>query len=301
MRILVDGMSGIGDCLHQRAILPALMEGNEVWLRTPWPQLYHDMPKLHLVPLYEGTERIGRTAIKNEARSKHLYHREPGSAKIINCRYPGHLVREQGSIVGAMAAKCGVKRLGSFELPIPEPWWAQAKAIARHWNTTKPIMLYRPLVKRGEFPKGDVRNPDDKPFAEIFDSIRDRFFVVSVADLDRREEWIIGNAVAPDAAYHNGELTIEVIAAIAKMATLIFCPVGFAAILGQAVGTPTVCIFGGHESSMTISHGAKTSPTLSIDPIQPCDCFELDHRCRKEIDVPLAIERVTEFVERTLH
>src|SRR3546814_11400043 len=41
--IYVQGMHGLGDNLHQRAILRHLMQSHEVWLETPWPCIYHDL------------------------------------------------------------------------------------------------------------------------------------------------------------------------------------------------------------------------------------------------------------------
>ena len=37
---------------------------------------------------------------------------------------------------------------------------------------------------------------------------------------------------------------------------------------------------------------------LLIDPIRPCDCFHAGHACDKRIDVPVARQRLIEFVDR---
>src|SRR5262245_40119729 len=64
--IVVKGMHGMGDCLHQRGILPQLAERYEIWLETSWPLIYWDMPELKL--LKRGTKL--RTQMKNAERER---------------------------------------------------------------------------------------------------------------------------------------------------------------------------------------------------------------------------------------
>ncbi len=46
--IYIRGMHGMGDCIHQRAVIRQLLDRHEIWLETSWPQIYHDMPQIHL-------------------------------------------------------------------------------------------------------------------------------------------------------------------------------------------------------------------------------------------------------------
>jgi ADP-heptose:LPS heptosyltransferase len=133
----------------------------------------------------------------------------------------------------------------------------------------------------------------------LFDSIRDQFFVVSVADFAPAKEWMVGRACEADAYCHKGELEFEALVALTSMAGLAFCSPGFAAVLAQAVGTPVACVFGGYEKSSFFFAGAKDAPVLGIDPINPCECFRHDHACRKEVNVPAAIERLQAFAAQS--
>ena len=49
--VVMHGMHGVGDSLHERAIVRELLREHEVWLLTSWPNFYHDMPDVHLLPL----------------------------------------------------------------------------------------------------------------------------------------------------------------------------------------------------------------------------------------------------------
>ncbi len=159
-------------------------------------------------------------------------------------------------------------------------------------------MLYRPLVDRpSDWTGCNARNPDHEAYLALFNSIRDQFFVVSVADLVPNQEWIVGHRIEADAECHAGELEFETLAAVTSMAAIVFCSPGFAAVLAQAVGAPVATVFGGYERSSFFFEGKKSAPVLGIDPINPCECFAHDHACRKAIDIPAAKARLAEFAD----
>ncbi len=291
--LFVEGMHGLGDNLHQRSVIRQLMEKYEVWLETPWPCLYHDMPGLRLV---SRGSRL-RTQAKNAARESDRFTSEqpPAGARRLVVSYPPESVRRHGSVLAAMSAQCGVP-VGDFRLPVPESWLARADSLIEQWNPDKPILIYRPLVERKEWGGCRNRNPMVSAYAELFQRIRDRFFVVSVADLAPGREWMVSRPVDADVTFHAGELDIEILAALTARAAMVYTAPGFALVLAQAVGTPVVGVFGGYEKSSSFSAGAAYTPTLRIDTIKPCDCFSHSHRCEKRIDMPSATRRLLEFV-----
>jgi ADP-heptose:LPS heptosyltransferase len=211
--------------------------------------------------------------------------------------YPPAEVRRHGSVMAAMCAATGTDATtADFRLPVPAAWRAKASAWLGQWNPDRPIMLYRPLVDRpSDWGGCAARNPDHVAYAALFRSIRERFFVVSVADLVPGKEWIVGERIEPDAKCHAGELEFETLAALTSMSALVYCSPGFAGVLAQAVGTPAALVFGGYERSALFFDGAKDAPVLGIDPINPCSCFSHHHACRKEIDLDAASERLAVF------
>lgn len=291
--LFVEGMHGLGDNLHQRSVMRQLMRDYDVWLETPWPCLYHDMPDLKLIS--KGS--VLRTQAKNAQREADRFTKEPppAYARRLKVNYPPDAVRQHGAALAAMSAQCGV-RPGDFRLPIPDEWFARADQLIAQWQPSKPLMIYRPLVERTEWGGCRNRNPSHAAYGDLFKAIRDRFFVVSVADLVPRKEWMVGPAVDADVTYHGGELDIEILAALTARAGLVYTAPGFALVLAQAVGTPVVGVFGGYEKSSSFSAGAAYTPTLGIDTIKPCDCFSHSHRCEKRIDMPSATRRLLEFV-----
>ncbi len=290
--LLVHGMHGMGDNLHQRAIMRELARSNDVWLETPWPCLYGDLG-IHLI----RPETRLRTQAKNAAREADRFDPgpAPSGARTLRVSYPPESVRRCGSVLAAMSEQCRVP-VGDFRLPVPDDWLARADALISSWGTDKPILIYRPLVERTEWGGCAARNPDRDAYKAVFDAIRPQFFVVSVADLKKGQEWMTSHAISADAQYHAGELDVEVLAGLFRRAALVYTAPGFAVVLAQAVGTPVVSIFGGYEDSSSFSAGAKFSPYLGIDPVHPVRDFRHNDRVNKALDVPAAIGRALEFI-----
>src|SRR6266699_1162207 len=73
----VSGMHGLGDSLHQRAILRLLMQTNEVWLDTSWASVYWDLVEQGLHVVHKPSPL--RTQAKNAQRKLALgrFTREP--------------------------------------------------------------------------------------------------------------------------------------------------------------------------------------------------------------------------------
>ncbi|MGY3607667.1 MULTISPECIES: glycosyltransferase family 9 protein [unclassified Bradyrhizobium] len=295
--LLIRGMHGLGDNIRQRAIVRQLMREHEVWLESSWVSIYHDLIAEGLKVIHKQTRL--RTQAKNAVREQAMFSRSRPAVgtKVIAVNYPPAEVRRHGSVMAAMCAATGTDvAAADFRLPVPPAWRAKASAWLERWNPDRPFMLYRPLVDRPlDWGGCAARNPVHAAYAALFRLIRERFFVVSVADLVPGKEWIVGERIEADAECHAGELEFETLAALTSMSALVYCSPGFAGVLAQAVGTPVSMVFGGYERSQFFFDGAKDAPVLGIDPINPCECFSHHHACRKEIDIDAARERLAIF------
>ena len=300
--LIVQGMHGLGDNVHQRAVIRLLLDaGHDIWLRTPWPFLYHDLVGVRLRLVNIGYTL--RTQGKNAKRESASFSRQtpPMIAPTLRVWYDHITVRASESFLGGMirmTLRRGIEG-ADFRLPVPAPWRAKAQAMVG--STDRPIMVLRPLVDRKEWVGCTARNPDPGAYVALYNAIRERFFVVSVADLAPRVEWLVGPELKADRTFHAGELDGEALAGLMAGAALTFCSPGFAIALSQAVGTPVVSIFGGHERSQFYAYGDRFAPTLGIDPINPCHCFSKTHRCDKRIDLDAARDKITDFVGKHCH
>ncbi len=285
--LVIQGMQGLGDNLHQRAVIRHLSQTHEVWLETPWPQIYHDMP-VRCVP---RSSRL-RTQDKNASRSLALYARTaPPGAVRARIWYTHDGIRKHGGFLAAMCAESGVPR-GDFSLPVPQAWHDQAQVWLDRWRPDRPLMLYRPLVERTEWVGCQARNPDPTAYAALARSVRERFFCVSVADLHPGVEWTVSGPIGADVECHSGELPFEVLAALAARAGLVWCSPGFMLVLAQAVRAPMVGVFGGHEAPGFYDHGYAENLFIG----RGCDCFSKSHACDKTIDIDAARARLESFL-----
>jgi SAM-dependent methyltransferase len=296
--IVINGMVGIGDCLHQRAGLRELMKKHEVWLRSCHHLMYHDLIEegLHLVLQTTNLHAQAKTV----QRERHLFkptHVPPG-AHVIKMGYGKPEIDRHGSILGTVMARMGVSSdRPDFTMPLRPEWIDKAKSLVDSWNLGgKPLMIYRPVVLRREW-NSTTRNPDPAVYDELFRSVRDQYFVVSVADLDPGREWVVGPEADADVKLHKGELDFPTMAALWAEADLVFCNAGFAPVLAQAVGTPSIIVYGGRESFKTTqAAGAHLAPTLGINPDRPCDCHSSSHDCDKRTALAPALEKIKSFI-----
>ncbi len=309
--LYVRGMHGIGDNIHQRAVMKILRQTMSVTLESSWGSLYHDI-------LAEGDFRVVgrpinlRTQFKNFQRPSEqaLFSPMPPSHHVTNSirmSYVNNACAQtpSGTITEALFRLAGIGARfheADFRLPLKPEWEDEAASIMSKWPTEgRPILIYRPLLMRPEWTGSGVRNANIADYRAIADALHEKFFIVSVADLEPTKEWIIGPEFPADMTFHNGDFVFEILAAIFRRANLILTSGGFAAMLGPAVETPTISILGGYEPPTWCGDGAKFSPYLVIAPNPPCFCGSSGcmKPCTKKLDLPAALAAVQAFTSMT--
>ena len=294
-------MFGIGDNLHQRAPIRDLMLSHDVWLLTCHIALYHDLVAqgLRLLPRPTRLRAQARTIATERTRYAFASTRPPPNAERRKIDYNKWEIDKFGSILATMygCINLPMPAAPDFRLPIPTTWQASARRLIETWpRTSKPLMVLRQIILRSEW-DGVNRTPDPIAYGRLVEDIRDRFFVVSIADLAPGLEWVVGPELPADVRLHAGELDFETMAALFAEAALVVSPAGFAPVLAQAVGAPGVTVYGGRESFRTTqAAGAHLAPSLGIDPINPCDCHSNTHRCDKTLDLAAARGRLVDLV-----
>lgn len=293
--LYVTGHVGFGDCIHQRAIVRELMKTHRVTLQTPYRAMYHDLEAEGLSVDWRGKPRV-------REQGHHPSSLPPArrlDPRKTNIGYNADMIHAHGSILAAQFASVGLAmpERPDFSLSVKDEWREAARRRIDGLNASgKPLMVYRPIVLNG-FWNAPARAPIPESYDALYRSIRDRFFVVSVCDLTKHGEHIVGPEADVDLELHKGELTFEEMAGLFAESAIVFgCP-GFAPVLAQAVGTPTICVYGANESFRTTNApGAHLAPTLAIEPITPCEHHARNCGCDKTIDLPAALGKVRDFV-----
>lgn len=296
MTIVIRGMYGMGDCIHQRAVIRTLMDTQRepVVLETFYWSMYDDLVRrgLRLRPIAGVKPRI-----RDEKQAALNRMRGPiERPKRFKLSYTREAIHTNGSILAAMYASVGLKmpERPDFGLSVPSGWRMAARSVLGDTHG-RPVMVLRPSVLNNLW-RSESRAPDHASFSELYQSVRERFFVVSVANLGDHGEAIDGPTLPADLRLEHGELGFEELAGLFAEARMVFTPAGFAPVLAQMAGTPVAIVYGGNENfSTTNTVGSHLAPTLAIEPINPCACHLKNHACDKTIDMLPALERLERF------
>ncbi|ESY72526.1 hypothetical protein X740_33225 [Mesorhizobium sp. LNHC221B00] len=294
--LVLLSMYGMGDCLHQRAVLRELMKTHAVELQTYYTSMYHDLEAEGL----RVTLVAGKLDPRINDRGNSADARKPSRQHDRKIGYDHAATKRHGNLLAAMFGSVGLKvpERPDFSLPVKPEWRADARALIGDTGG-KPVMIYRPIMVNGVW-LCPSRSPDPAAYAAIYSSIKDRFFTVSVCNLNQKGEEIVGEEQPADLKLHRGEADFETLVGLFAEASLVFGNAGFTPILAQAVGTPNIVVYGGNESfRFTNAVGAHLAPTLPIEPVKPCECFDRHHKCNKDIDLADALPKVQAFA--TLH
>lgn len=268
MSVLVRSMRGLGDNIYQRAFVANM---GAVFIDTPWPELYADLPVQFVRP-----NTTLRTQRKNVLRQRaDRWVQAPHDARSVHISY-GHRELSRSSIPQAMRAQFGVA-----------PTWSLPTLPSCPVGTTRPLAVLRPATVRAEW-RNEARNPLPEYLAEAADELLERgYYVVSVADLEDGQEWILPPVPRADQQLHYGELGVLELLSLVAHARVCVGGVGWILPACVAARTPLYVVQGGNGA-----HNARerlTDQTMDISrigwakPRSYCRCASKMHRCNKVI------------------
>lgn len=259
--MIVQGMRGLGDNIYQRAFLSQMTA--PLYLETPWPELYQDMP--HVLPVRPHTTL--RTQSKNIARQE-SWHQPLGFS------HGPRIAYSQDGIFPGMRRAFGFEP-GPMTLPdFPSPHAGR-------------YALVRPVTVRSEW-RADSRNPLPEYVAEAASELqRQGYQVISVADLEDGAEWAVGALPPADVRYHAGELPVESLLGLLRGASVVVGGIGWIVPAAIAARVPAWIICGGQGGYNAPER--ITDPAMHLDairfavPDKFCPCIHRNHTCDKRI------------------
>lgn len=269
----IRGMHGLGDNIMQRPFIRAAAQKRTVFLETPWPELYADLPNVKPV---RANSRL-RTQAKNESITQAKFHRPYG--RRIRMHYgPSDL------------ARTNIWRALARHLPIGDQQFIlDLPPLPAHGIDTggKPLAVVRPVTARQEW-LNTARNPLPEYVNSIAATLSLTHFVVAIADLQDDEEWLVGEMPFCDLALIRGELTTLQALSLVSSADVVVGGVGWILPAALAARRPAFIVLGGM--------GAHNAPERLLDPewvpgdrigfARPdayCLCDQKDHQCDKRI------------------
>lgn len=268
---LMTGMQGLGDNFYQRAVVREL---GDVHLVTSWPQLYADLP----VQCVRPDTRL-RTQAKNVGRDDLPWARvrrgTPVSARL------GYDMR--GTMLQGLMRSARLERgTVNFDGPPVEPGAGA-------------YVLVRPATVRTEWPAA-ARNPEPKYLQRAVEALRGRYTVISIADLDGRNEWAVEPLPVADHAFHRGELQLEDLLALVAGAAGVIGGVGWLLPAAISYRVPMLLVYGGwgavNGPQRVLDPRMDASRVVQAMPDRFCMCNDRAHACDKTIsNIDDAIER----------
>jgi hypothetical protein len=282
--LYVETQKGLGDNIYARAFVKTLVQKHDLYLATPWPELYEDLPVR-----FVRAETNLRTQAKNIARQSREFHQVPPRTSGIHPAYGSRELLDGGLIHG-LQRHFGCEP-AAWDLPLFENV-IEAK---------KPICVVRPATVRSEW-TATARNPRPEYIAEVVERIRDRYFVVSVADLQGTAEYALEPMPYADLKLHAGELNVKHLLGLIQAADIVIGGVGWIVPACIASHTRLICVLGGN--------GGYNAPERITDPrmdlsrahfVRPddyCMCARMQHNCDKRIsNLDQQIEAILEHLD----
>lgn len=276
--LYVRGMLGLGDNIMQRPFIRAAAAREaRVFLQTPWPELYADLE--NVFPVRSSTRL--RTQAKSERAWRGRWSPRPGGGREVRIAYSARDM-ELGSIQEAMERR----------LPLEgEPFVWDMPALnhkpPRIDTGGRPLAVIRPVTEREEW-LNSARNPRPEYVAEIANALAATHYVVCVADLAPRQEWLVGPMPVCDLAFMHGELSTMQMLELMRSADLVVGGVGFIVPAALAMQVPAFIVLGGQGGqngpSRVVDARADSSRLGWAHPRSLCPCVEKSHACDKTID-----------------
>lgn len=268
--VIINSMHGLGDNIYQRAFMHAFPGAT---VMTPWPEIYAGLD----VKCARPSQTKLRTQCKNLSRTSFVWSPiPPGLSKIYRPRY-GLRELANGSIIDAMRATFNDVR-PVFDLP----------AFEAPFTLDAPIAVVRPVTIRKEW-RNEARAPRPEYVRDASRVLKDRgFHVVSLADVDGVNEWLVPPNPVADRVIHDGSLNVSQLLGLIQSAAVVVGGVGWIVPAGIAAGTPLYGILGGnggHNRPETITDPA-TMDLRRVGWATPdnfCQCANNLHDCDKVI------------------
>ena len=261
-----QSLRGMGDNVFQRPYVYEYCKSyDRVYIDTPWPHLYADMPD-NLIFLRNQTKL--RTQMKNMELYCSGYPQFPDEDfDSIRSGYGRSKTQNVYQILSSRFAK----QVNFFHMDPPSEWKkSTAEALEPHGiSVDEPFLLVRNTTKRREWsaPERNCRNEYLQRASADFKR-KTKCKVVEVADLEPPKEILDGEPIqVADARLVEGELVNPaLIWAFANAAAVISCH-GFALPLAQMVKANALIIFGGYEGPERFMH--KTIDAQRVQCLTP--------------------------------
>lgn len=294
-----DGAMGLGDNFYQRPVIKDILKSYKtVYLTTAFPEVYWDFPNMKFVRPEGLNLRTQKKHVKGLDRA--MWSDKPKNADVIKWAQVGPTANHAPyNRIQTKYIELEDREDFDFTFPVRNEWIKAAEKVIADLplNGKKLCIIRRPTIRR-EWPCS-ARNPKIEYYQLLINEYKDEYFFISIADIEKKEEWFSGSLKGIDKGFDKGELPLTTILALIKIAAMTItypCLFMIAAIATQA---KCFCIFGGVASPDNIlrkNFGLRNFSHVAPDPF--CNCNMPAHKCNKEIPEKEVLEKFKELKDR---
>ncbi len=274
----IMGMAGLGDTIYMRPLVLNQFDlYDQVFLHTPWPELYRDTD---VQPLY-----YDNLALRCQVRSMDAYAGEWAEVPDVKARaVRWMLARPELNVATDLERSFAPDGRYHMSLPSFREEWPLGPV---RTGSAQPLAVIKPNTLRKEW-LVPARNCGPSYMARAARHLMGAgYHVVTVASMEDGLEWLDGDPVPCHEDFTHGELTISELCALVESAALCVASPCFLLPLAMAYRTPFLGVLGGN-----LRHNAPeyvTDPRMSLDlvrwiwPAEPCYCPNRLHKCARNV------------------
>jgi hypothetical protein len=271
--LVIRAPYGLGDAIYVRPVIRDAAARHDLFVETPWPELYEDLPLRFVEP--PTALRVQSANVRRQPAGR--WRSAPASAPTVFLYYSAEAF-SQGTVYDAMASKMP---------PVSAPAWDLPDMGPSPFDTESPLVLVRPAVRRRDWDNAS-RNPRPEYIEHVAGDMKARgYAVVVVCDLSIGEEWIEGHMPPHNLALTHGELSVRQLLAAIRDAALVVGGVGWIVPAAIACATAAYVVLGGNGGANApekIIHPDMDCSRMGFAwPTTLCRCSDTHHDCPKEI------------------
>ena len=272
----VEGFQGLGDTIYMRPCIKKLLEQHSVvYLDTPWPQLFWDMP--NVLPVRPRNLALRTQAANARVQNSTTWRWRPSGLPTYKFGYTVEDMRGGYTPLTAMMKCLSVSDPVDFSMAVNPEWAPTWLASVR-----RPLGVIHPATVRKEW-ENPSRCPSQSHLQAIIDAHPEVTWV-SVAWLAEGQEWLSGPPLhGVQYEFNRGELPMEQVLAVLAAADVAVAGPCFMLPAAAAVGTHMLCVFGGSIHANALIDRRMGPYVTPITPMPFCNCWRHNHDCNKAI------------------
>jgi hypothetical protein len=267
----------LGDGIYVRPLIRDAALQREVFLETPWPELYRDL-NVHFVRGEKGLRLQMRNVLRQDDS---LWVKPPRGVESVALGY-GPIELQTTDVFGAMAAKMPMPMVTSPVWDLPDLGESPVDPGGA------PLAFVRPVMRRLEWDNA-ARNPQPEYVSHVSADLKRRGYATLVVCDIQVDRELLANGIMPpcNLALTKGELSVRQLLATVRDAAVVVGGVGWIVPAAIALLTPAFIILGGNggmNAPERLLHPAMAAEHIGFArPKEMCLCMDMHHSCNKAI------------------